>query len=84
MVFKPRRKAGVVQDEAHLDQAVDHEPRLPHLQVVHHDDPGDEAEEELTVVAAEVSDGVHAVSSPHVLKSGPHRHLRSDSPHRRV
>jgi predicted RND superfamily exporter protein len=84
MVFKPRRKGGVVGDQSHIDHAVDHGPRQPHLQVVHHDDPGDEAEEELTVVAAEASDDVHSLSTPHGPKSGPHRHLRSDSPHRRV
>jgi hypothetical protein len=82
MAFKPRKKTSMPHGDSHGDHAADEEPRQPQLQIVHHD-PGEELDEELTVVAAADFDDGHVVASPHTAKSGQHRHLRPDAPHRR-
>jgi hypothetical protein len=84
MVFRPRRKTFVVHD-GHLPAGAEiEEPRQPQLQVVHHDDAGDEADEPLSVVAAEGDAGGQLAPPPHTAKAGQNRLLRQDTPHRRA
>jgi predicted RND superfamily exporter protein len=82
VVFKPRKKAGAVYHDLHGGHSGDEESRPPQLQLVHHDDPGGEADDELSELA-EVEAGGQALLSPHTGKSGQHLHLRQDTPHRR-
>jgi hypothetical protein len=77
-VFKPRKKAGSLR----IDEASDPEPTRVQLQVVHHEDSGERlAAVELSIVDASDDDG-HATPSPHRKKSGLHRNVRPDAPHR--
>jgi uncharacterized protein len=72
LVFKPRKKAA--EHGSHLP---DSEPRQPQLVLVHDDDVGDD---ELSIAATD--GGGHPLAMPHG-KTGQHRQLRPDAPHRR-
>src|SRR6185436_6650875 len=80
-VFKPRKKA---TSSHHADSAhspAPEEPHIPRLTVVHRDEPVEEPESAFSIVGEPEGS---APPPPHSSKSGALRHLRQDTPHRRV
>jgi len=86
MVFKPRKIVSGghgAPDHSSRDEAASARMAQQHqLQVVHHDDSGEEAPlDEGQTVPAETGGG--ALLRPAAAKSGQPRRIRSDTPHRR-